>query len=187
MWSLILPRLLDPRACQSGICAVQLNAGVAHVLQQLVEHLKLVGRAANHFTGRMCICGGPLCDSIINFGENLSEKVLKTGFYHGNAADLMVAMGASLTVSPSCDMVAACKRKRGGGASKLVIINLQRTPYDDICDLRYGARPLRCAETESRAHQHLPQDGRRVDARHEASRRGHSALYAAAASGLLER
>lgn len=99
----------------------------------LAAQLKLTGRAATHFTGRMCICGGPLCDSIINFGENLSEKAIEDGFHHGQQADVLCAMGASLTVSPSNEMVAACKKKRG---AKLIIINLQKTPYDDIADLR---------------------------------------------------
>lgn len=75
-------------------------------------------------------------DSIINFGENLSEKAIDDGFYHGKKADVMVAMGASLTVSPSCNMVEATKKSGG----KLVIINLQKTPYDDICDLRIFAK-----------------------------------------------
>ncbi len=108
----------------------------ARVNRVLAERAQLTGRAEKHFTGRHCFCGGPLCDTIINFGENLSEKAIQDGFQHGRQADLMVAMGASLTVSPSCDMVAATKKSRG----KLVIINLQKTPYDDICDLRIFAK-----------------------------------------------
>jgi NAD-dependent SIR2 family protein deacetylase len=103
----------------------------------LTEKIQLKGRAEKHFTGRFCVCGGTLCDSIINFGENLSEKAIEDGFLHGGKADLMVAMGASLTVSPSCDMVAAVKRR---GRGKLVIINLQKTPYDEMCDLRIFAK-----------------------------------------------
>jgi NAD-dependent SIR2 family protein deacetylase len=33
-----------------------------------------------HKTGRKCVCGKDLYDSIINFGENLSEKELNNGF-----------------------------------------------------------------------------------------------------------
>jgi len=102
----------------------------------LIQKLNLKGRAQRHFTGRMCICGGPLMDSIINFGEDLSEKAIRNGFHHGQHADLMVAMGASLTVSPSCDMVGATP-KHGG---RLCIINLQKTPFDDVCDLRIFAK-----------------------------------------------
>jgi hypothetical protein len=80
----------------------------------------------------MCLCGSALTDTIINFGENLSDDAITRGFKYGRGADLLVACGASLTVSPSCDMVGDCP-KNGG---KLVIINLQRTPYDSDCALR---------------------------------------------------
>lgn len=36
----------------------------------------------DHKTGRKCVCGGDLYDSIINFGENLPEKALEDGFQH---------------------------------------------------------------------------------------------------------
>ena len=89
---------------------------------------------ARHFTGRKCVaCGGPLRDTIINFGENLSPVVLEKAFERSRTADLHICLGSSLTVSPACDLPRETKR-RGG---KVVICNLQRTPLDAThCDVR---------------------------------------------------
>ena len=80
-------------------------------------------RTHDHDTGRTCdnqACGGNLRDSIINFGENLREKELDTGFAQGAAADLMLCVGSSLRVNPACEMAEETVN-RGG---KLVIVNL---------------------------------------------------------------
>lgn len=83
----------------------------------------------DHDTGRVCEnCGGKLYDTIINFGENLPEKELNDGFANGAAADLCIAMGSSLRVTPAADM--PLETVRNGG--KLVIINLQATPLDNV-------------------------------------------------------
>lgn len=82
-----------------------------------------------HKTGRKCDdpkCKGDLKDTIINFGENLREDILDTGYAHGSEADLMVCVGSSMRVNPAADM-AALTAQRGGN---LVIINLMKTPLD---------------------------------------------------------
>jgi len=81
----------------------------------------------DHKTGRMCeSCGKELYDSIINFGENLPEKELDDGFGHGGQADLCLALGSSLRVTPAADMPKETLKKGG----RLVIVNLQATPLD---------------------------------------------------------
>lgn len=47
-------------------------------------------------------------------------------------ADLHLAMGSSLTVTPACDMPRKTAKKGG----KLVIVNLQKTPLDHLATLR---------------------------------------------------
>ena len=74
-----------------------------------------------HKTGRKCTvasCKGDLCDSIINFGENLPKREIKAGFENGAQADLCIAMGSSLRVTPAADMPAATAEHGG----KLVIV-----------------------------------------------------------------
>ena len=91
----------------------------------------------DHETGRNCedsSCRGKLIDSIINFGENLNEKVLENGFENSARADLCLAMGSSLTVTPAADMPRTTS-KRG----KLVVVNLQRTPLDDRAAMKINA------------------------------------------------
>lgn len=89
----------------------------------------------DHKTGRKCVCGGDLYDSIINFGENLPEWELDAGFENSYKADLCLAMGSSLTVTPAADMPAEVgKRKKN-----LVIVNLQKTPLDKYAKLKIHA------------------------------------------------
>lgn len=86
----------------------------------------------DHKTGRKCICGGDLFDSIINFGENLPEKDLDDGFEHSKNADLCLVLGSSLRVTPAADM----PKMVGKNKKDLVIVNLQSTPLDYCSSLR---------------------------------------------------
>ena len=82
-----------------------------------------------HKTGRKCDdpnCRGDLKDTIINFGENLREDILDTGFAHGSEADVMLCVGSSMRVNPAAEM-ASLTAERG---RNLVIINLMKTPLD---------------------------------------------------------
>ena len=65
-------------------------------------------------------CNGKLYDSIINFGENLKEEILNTGWEKGKNADLMLSLGSSLRVTPACDI--PVEMIDNGG--QLVIVNL---------------------------------------------------------------
>ncbi len=95
-----------------------------------------------HVTGRLCddpACRGKLRDTIINFGENLPEYELDCAEYHSKRADLCIALGSSLTVTPAADFPkdVALNKKRNG---KLVIINLQSTPLDGVAHMRVNGK-----------------------------------------------
>lgn len=81
------------------------------------------GTRSDHWTGRNCECGGKLLDNIINFGENLPENELDTATKNAEKADLSFTLGTSMLVVPACLLP--------GYAKKMVICNLQKTPYDD--------------------------------------------------------
>lgn len=88
----------------------------------------------DHKTTRKCdnpACKGDLYDSIINFGENLPEKELEDSFEHAKKADLCLAMGSSLRVTPAANIP-----ERVGKRNNLVIVNLQTTPLDKCASLR---------------------------------------------------
>merc|ERR1740123_668932 len=59
----------------------------------------------------------------------------------------MLALGSSLVVSPACDMPGQIgdswelqKSKGQTPTNHLVIVNLQKTPLDDVCSLRIFAK-----------------------------------------------
>jgi len=93
-------------------------------------------------TGRLCQkngCDEKLRDSIINFGENLPENELNKAMEHTEKADLVIMLGSSMRVSPACNIPALCyERKEKPG--KFVIVNLQKTHYDDACAQSGGFR-----------------------------------------------
>jgi len=88
----------------------------------------------DHKTGRKCDtpgCGGDLKDTIINFGENLDSKIIQRAFTVSQQSDLMVCMGSSIRVSPASDL--PMQTLLNGG--QYVIINLQKTPVDELAAL----------------------------------------------------
>ena len=90
-----------------------------------------------HYTGRACDragCGGKLRDTIINFGDDLHDAVLgglPAATRQCARADVILALGCSMTVTPACDL----PRLRAPGAA-LALVNLQRTAADKDAQLR---------------------------------------------------
>ena len=95
-------------------------------------------RVHNHVTLRKCAkCRGKCSDSIINFGEDLSDAAWDPAEAHSEKADLCLALGSSLTVTPAADLVETVGENKRGN---LVIVNLQKTPHDDLCSVRIFAK-----------------------------------------------
>mmetsp|Transcript_77837 Transcript_77837/g.166884 ORF Transcript_77837/g.166884 Transcript_77837/m.166884 type:complete len:450 (-) Transcript_77837:339-1688(-) len=90
----------------------------------------------DHFTGRFCHCGGRLLNSTIDFGQHLDPGPLELAEEHSSKADLHLALGSSLSVSPACDFPASTAQKVGG---RLVICNLQKTPLTEMADFQIYA------------------------------------------------
>mmetsp|Transcript_18612 Transcript_18612/g.26268 ORF Transcript_18612/g.26268 Transcript_18612/m.26268 type:complete len:359 (+) Transcript_18612:34-1110(+) len=91
----------------------------------------------NHETGRNCEkCQGVLRDSIIHFEEDLPWHDLKMSNAKFVGSDLTVVLGSSLQVEPAASLPFRSKRRnRRNKDIKSVIVNLQKTPYDDEADL----------------------------------------------------
>merc|ERR1719242_2784874 len=106
----------------------------------------------DHRTGRKCAipnCGGDLYDTIINFNENLVEETLEKAQMNTDQCDVMLALGSSLTVTPAADFPKEVGTRWARQISNayaqditnhLVIVNLQKTPLDDVCSLRIFAK-----------------------------------------------
>jgi len=74
------------------------------------------------------LCGGILKSATISFGQRLDNDVLEAAAIAAEACDLFLAVGSSLTVRPAAGL---CDVALDAGA-RLVVINAQETPYDDL-------------------------------------------------------
>jgi len=50
------------------------------------------------------ICGGQMASSVVNFGQSLPGKDLADAYQHSRRADVFLAVGSSLVVTPAADM-----------------------------------------------------------------------------------
>ncbi len=74
------------------------------------------------------ICGGILKSATISFGQALDPDVLQRAFEAAADCQLFLAVGSSLTVQPAAG---TCGVALESGA-RLVILNAEPTPYDDL-------------------------------------------------------
>jgi NAD-dependent deacetylase len=76
----------------------------------------------------VCECGGFLKPATISFGQNLRNEDLERAEAAANAADLIVALGSTLSVHPAAD-IPLLAANRG---APYVIINRGPTEHDDL-------------------------------------------------------
>jgi NAD-dependent deacetylase len=75
-------------------------------------------------------CGGILKSATISFGQQLVPEVIDRAMRAAAEADLFLSVGTSLQVYPIAGAVQLAKR----AGAKLVIVNAQPTPFDDLAD-----------------------------------------------------
>jgi NAD-dependent deacetylase len=80
---------------------------------------------------RCARCGGLTKHATISFGQSLSPQVLQSAIGWAREADLFLAIGSSLVVTPAAELPALAKES----GARLVIINREPTPLDGIADL----------------------------------------------------
>jgi NAD-dependent deacetylase len=73
---------------------------------------------------------GRLKHATVSFGQSLPAEVLEVAISWSRSAELMFAIGSSLVVTPAADLP-RITRQSGG---RLVIINRDATPLDDVAD-----------------------------------------------------
>jgi NAD-dependent deacetylase len=76
-------------------------------------------------------CDGLLKPATISFGQSMPEEETEEAYHRSSLCDLFIAVGSSLVVQPAATMPVIAKRN----GAKLVIINRDPTPYDDMADL----------------------------------------------------
>ena len=76
-------------------------------------------------------CDGPLKPATISFGQSMPVKETEEAYHRSSLCDLFIVIGSSLVVQPAASMPLVAKRN----GAKLVIINRDTTPYDDLADM----------------------------------------------------
>lgn len=74
------------------------------------------------------ICGGILKSATVSFGQQLDPEVIRAAHRASEECDLFLAVGTSLTVEPAASFCAVAV----GNGARLVIVNADPTPYDDL-------------------------------------------------------
>jgi len=76
------------------------------------------------------LCGGILKSATISFGESLDPRVVQQAEQVAAGADVFLVVGSSLTVHPAAALAPTAHHH----GARLVIANLEPTPYDLLAD-----------------------------------------------------
>jgi NAD-dependent deacetylase len=79
-------------------------------------------------------CGGILKSATISFGQQLAPEVIDRAMRAAAEADLFLSVGTSLQVYPIAGAVQIAKH----AGARLVIINAEPTPFDDLADALFN-------------------------------------------------
>ena len=77
------------------------------------------------------VCGGVLKSATVYFGQLLDEGVVEACTEAAADCDVFIAVGTSLQVWPAAGLADIALR----AGARLVVVNAERTPYDDVADL----------------------------------------------------
>ncbi len=81
------------------------------------------------------VCEGIVKTATISFGQAMPEGPMRRAEEETLACDLFIAIGSSLVVYPAAGFPAMAK----GNGAKLVIVNREETPLDQLADLVVSA------------------------------------------------
>ena len=151
----------EPNAGHLAIAELQRMGKLAFLISQNVDnlHLKsgirpeLIAELHGNITRLRCqsceflmdnigdvipcpICGGQMASSVVDFGQSLPQHDLEDAYGHSKRADLFLAVGSSLVVTPAAGMPRVALQS----GARLVIINQGETPLDSAAHLRFEER-----------------------------------------------
>jgi NAD-dependent deacetylase len=94
-------------------------------------------------------CGGMLKSDTISFGQQLVPEVIQRALTAAKETDFLLSIGTSLQVYPVASAVPFAK----SAGARVVIMNAQPTPFDDIADAVLNGSiseilPQLCADTK---------------------------------------
>jgi NAD-dependent deacetylase len=76
-------------------------------------------------------CGGILKSATISFGQALDPTVIGAAADAAADCDVFLVVGTSLTVHPAAGLTDLA----AGAGARIVVVNAEPTPYDDLADL----------------------------------------------------
>lgn len=103
-----------------------LDCGARSELEPIRRHFEATGEPPD------CeVCGGMVKAATISFGQAMPELEMARAEATTSECDLFLVLGSSLVVYPAAAFPLQAKR----GGAKLVILNRQPTPQDEVADL----------------------------------------------------
>ena len=103
-----------------------LSCGTRYEMADLEQQFTQLGRV------QACSrCGGIIKSATISFGQAMPELAMQRAQQAVEDCDLMIVVGSSLVVYPAASFPEYAKRQ----GAKLVILNREETPLDDLADL----------------------------------------------------
>jgi NAD-dependent deacetylase len=110
--------------------AACLDCGARAEIADIRTHFEAHGQAPD-----CAQCGGLIKTATISFGQPMPELEMARAQAATLACDLMLVLGSSLAVYPAAGFPLLAKR----AGARLVILNRDETPQDDIADLAVRA------------------------------------------------
>jgi len=110
----------------NGTYATCLDCGKRHELTQIRREFMATGAAP------ICSdCSGIVKTAAISFGQPLPEAALRRAYDVATSCDLLLAIGSSLVVYPAAAFPTIARQH----GARLVIVNGEKTPLDDVADV----------------------------------------------------
>lgn len=109
---------------------VCLRCGLRAPMRQSLDRV-----AAGEDDPACAACGGILKSATVSFGQHLDQELMRRARAAAADCDVFVAVGTSLGVQPAASL---CRVATRAGA-RLVVLNAQPTPYDEVALLSGGA------------------------------------------------
>jgi NAD-dependent deacetylase len=136
----VITQNIDNLHQASGIAAehvVELHGNTTYALcLECAERYELAWVRARMEAGNGCApdcihCGGYIKTATISFGQAMPDSAMRRAEELTLSCDLFLSIGSSLVVWPAAGFPLLAKRN----GARLIIINRERTDFDDIADL----------------------------------------------------
>jgi NAD-dependent deacetylase len=139
----VITQNIDGLHQQSGVPAdrlIELHGNTRHArcldCGTRMEIADILGHYTAHGDAPDCArCGGLVKTATISFGQPMPQEEMARADAAVRACDLMLVLGSSLVVYPAAGFPVQAKRQ----GARLVILNREETPMDQVADLVINA------------------------------------------------